>query len=91
MITEGTATISWNGPVCPICHKGYLGSHVCDVADLQAQIERLQQLIDSRPVVADTNPYTHRQQFDPSTCPCSPARGGSGICGCTLTAPTITC
>lgn len=24
-------------------------------------------------------------------CPCNPANGGSGICGCTLTGPIITC
>ena len=32
-----------------------------------------------------------RSEFDPSNCPCNPARGGSGICGCIMAGPTITC
>jgi hypothetical protein len=30
-------------------------------------------------------------KFDPSKCPCNPALGGSGICGCVMSSPTITC
>ena len=29
--------------------------------------------------------------FDVSKCPCNPALGGSGICGCVLGGPMVTC
>lgn len=36
-------------------------------------------------------PFPTRAEFDPSNCPCNPERGGSGICGCIMSGPTITC
>lgn len=29
---------SWNGPVCAMCGRGYVGEHECAPADLRAQI-----------------------------------------------------
>lgn len=77
-----TGSTVWNGPVCPTCHRGYIGSHECQIADLQAQIARLQSEI-------DRINGRQRRSFDPSGCPCNPANGGSGICGCTLFSQTI--
>lgn len=61
---------SWNGPVCPTCHRGYLGQHECTVEDLQRQIDQLQRKIDelSRPV-----PQLRQ-------CPCTPVNGGAEVC-----------
>lgn len=73
---------SWNGPVCPICLRGYLGSHECNIDDLQMQIDMLQRKIDSLK-------SKQASAFDPSLCPCSPTRGGSGICGCVRQQTTI--
>jgi hypothetical protein len=29
--------------------------------------------------------------FDASKCPCQVANGGSGVCGCVMNGPTVTC
>jgi hypothetical protein len=74
-------SISWNGPICPRCHRGYIGRHVCSADDIQRQIDSLQGHLDA----------LRGAQQSADTCPCNPARGGSGICGCVLSGITITC
>lgn len=84
------STYSWNGPVCGVCGRGYLGNrgHTCSVEDLQQKIDYLQQVIDR---LKDPTPQPTGWGRDTSTCPCNPLNGGSGVCGCTLSGPTITC
>lgn len=31
-----------------------------------------------------------REEFDPAKCPCNPALGGSGVCGCILSGMRVT-
>jgi hypothetical protein len=38
-----------------------------------------------------TTPYTKIGSGFGSTCSCNPKNGGSGICGCILNSPNITC
>lgn len=35
-------------------------------------------------------PYSYGS-FDPSKCPCNPALGGSGVCGCIMGGIQVTC
>ena len=83
---SSTMGVAWNGPVCQTCGKGYLGTHECAPADL---LRRAADLIEragrcSQPSTAEpVDRMTH--------CPCRPENGGSGICGCVLSGPTITC
>ena len=38
------------------------------------------------------DPYNATQvKWNMENCPCNPARGGSGVCGCILGVPVITC
>lgn len=62
---------SWNGPVCPSCHRGYLGQHHCSIDDLQRQVDQLQRTIDG---LRAAPPAQLRQ------CPCTPVNGGARIC-----------
>jgi hypothetical protein len=64
------ALYSFNGPVCPTCHRGYLGRHECSIGDLQQQIDALQAKIDQLNV---RPPQLHQ-------CPCTPANGGARVC-----------
>lgn len=83
LMTATTGTL-WNGPICPTCCARYLGTHVCTQADLIRRINELLALLGTVPA---TN-----QAADPTrNCPCRPENGGSGVCGCVLGGPTVTC
>lgn len=45
--TDSPAIIThlWNGPVCPVCRRGYIGTHECSVEDLRAIIADLERRI----------------------------------------------
>lgn len=45
------------------------------------------------PLLPGKDPYnaTQVKWNNMENCPCNPARGGSGICGCILGTPVITC
>lgn len=79
-----TTTHAWNGPTCPTCHRGYIGAHQCQVADLWIEVRRLMQRITELSAPQPTVTYAEQ-------CPCNPARGGSGVCGCILGGTRITC
>lgn len=76
--TSTTAPIMWNGPVCQTCGARYLGAHSCTRGDLMRRIAALQALMPAEQPIA-------------RSCPCNPANGGSGICGCVLSGLRITC
>lgn len=82
MITQSSCT-SWNGPICAYCNRGYIGAHQCSADDLMARIALLQRVMVRQ---ADFSPA--QPSYD--VCPCSPSRGGSGICGCVLNSG-VTC
>lgn len=84
MFTSTTATappLTWNGPTCGTCGARYLGSHTCTTEDILRRVNELLGLLPKEP--AACNPTR--------TCPCRPENGGSGVCGCTLGGPRITC
>lgn len=62
---------AWCGPVCPICHNGFLGEHECRVEDLQRQIDGLQRKINE---LAARRPPQLRQ------CPCLRSNQTAVIC-----------
>ena len=78
MTNTGTSSATWNGPICQTCRAYYLGSHACSAADLTRRIAELQAILDGRSNAT-------------SGCPCRPENGGSGVCGCTLAGPQVTC
>lgn len=46
MSTKAVDAYLHNGPVCSICHRGYVGTHTCSSADLQRLIDGLQVYLD---------------------------------------------
>lgn len=85
-ITFATTTtgMTWNGPVCSTCGARYLGAHQCSQADILRRVNELLALL-NRPGEARGTVDTTRN------CPCRPENGGSGVCGCVLSGPRITC
>ena len=74
----------WNGPICPTCHRGYVGQHTCDPDVLIVEARRLLRLADE---IANRG----KQRTYADTCPCNPKNGGNGVCNCILGTTTITC
>ncbi len=83
--TNATATtitgFAWNGPICQRCDARWLGRHTCSIEDIQRRIHSLQAEIDR----------LRQPQDGTALCPCRPENGGSGVCGCILGGPQITC
>lgn len=73
--------VAWNGPVCQTCGARWLNSHRCSDADLARRIAELARMMGSQSAPVDRT----------AGCPCRPENGGSGICGCILGGPQITC
>lgn len=80
--TSTTTGQLWNGPICQTCGTRYLGHHSCSEADLLRRIAELYALMNRQPDA----PMDRTR-----TCPCRPENGGSGVCGCILSGPQITC
>lgn len=80
----------WNGPICPTCGP-YLGTHACQMrpcpgcATKDAVIANLMKLLGGASAPLASPPSGQM------ACPCRPENGGSGICGCILYGPKITC
>lgn len=70
------------GWVCPVCGAGVAPGVATHCEPARSFADRV------RP---GTVKFPPTPQFDRSTCPCNPERGGSGICGCIMGGPTITC
>lgn len=80
-----TTAMSHNGPICATCDRPYIGTHHCAPADLYAKAARL---ID----MARGMSMTQSHPVDRTAgCPCRPENGGSGVCGCIMGGPQITC
>lgn len=73
-----------NGPVCPTCGARYLNTHQCSPTDLLRRAQELIDLAQRLPVQPDPMDRT-------AGCPCRPENGGSGVCGCIMGGPQITC
>jgi hypothetical protein len=84
-----TTGMLWNGPICGTCGARYTCSPadlLRKAADLQREAARLlERASDPSPASQPVKPY------DTSSCPCRPENGGSGICGCILGGPRVTC
>ena len=78
-ISAASTGIAWSGPICETCRARYLGSHSCSPADLTRRINELLGLLG------------HQATDRTAGCPCRPENGGSGVCGCTLGGPRVTC
>lgn len=88
-LTASTGT-TWNGGHCGVCGALYLGGHACTVEDLLRRSDELRDLalkrfesLKPQPTVGPTDRMAH--------CPCRRENGGSGVCGCTLGGPQVTC
>lgn len=82
-ITSDSTGIVWNGPTCGTCGSRYLGTHQCSAADILRRVNELLGLIKLMPPQQPTDRT--------AGCPCRPENGGSGVCGCILGGPRITC
>jgi hypothetical protein len=82
MTPATTSAGTWNGGYCQTCGARYLGSHACTHEDIVRRINELLGLLNR------TTPARGTDRM--STCPCRPENGGSGVCGCILSGPTIT-
>lgn len=90
-----TATLSgttWNGGSCQICGALYLGIHSCSVEDLIRRSDELRELA-ARKFDQEAERGTPVEvKFDRTAgCPCRTENGGSGVCGCILGGPRVTC
>lgn len=81
--TAATCTI-WNGGWCGTCGARHLGSHACSQEDILRRVQELLALLPGTPRVS-CRPSPAREG-----CPCRPENGGSGVCGCTLSATAVT-
>lgn len=77
---------AWNGPICGTCGARYLESHACSHADIVRRVNELLALLDRQPAPSCVRPLDSTR-----ACPCRPENGGSGVCGCTLGGPQVTC
>lgn len=85
---DSTSTaVAWNGPICGVCGTRWLGSHTCSNADILRRIGELAALLKPEPVAAQRNGL----EMGTPACPCRPENGGSGVCGCVLGGPKVTC
>lgn len=80
--TTTTSGVLWNGPICTTCGARYLGHHKCSHEDITRRVLELLALLNDKPAV-DADPMRG--------CPCRPENGGSGVCGCTMGGPKVTC
>lgn len=56
-----------------------------------AVILELSKLLAAQSKLLPKYPYNVAYKFDPSTCACSPSRGGSGVCNCINGSGQIIC
>jgi hypothetical protein len=84
--TVTTTSPMWNGPSCPTCGARYLGSHTCSHDDI---VRRVNELLAMLATLSPRRAADHADRM--SGCPCRPENGGSGICGCVLGGPQVTC
>lgn len=91
-----TTGVAHNGPICQTCRARYVGTHECSVESLLEIAEFYQDLARRRfdelmaagtPVELDVRLRGRRT----AGCPCRTENGGSGVCGCTLGGPQVTC
>jgi hypothetical protein len=82
--TGSTTNPTWNGAICQTCSKGHLGMHTCSPADL---LRKAADLIERARQIEHRTMHVNRT----ASCPCRPENGGSGVCGCVLGGPQITC
>lgn len=82
--TTSSPSIAWNGPVCNQCRALYVGHHQCSSEDIMRRVRELLALIPGTQAPCMPQDVT-------SGCPCRPENGGSGVCGCTLGGPKVTC
>jgi hypothetical protein len=82
-----TDSVAWNGPICQTCGTRYLGSHQCSHEDIRRRINELLLLL-----TPQVQTFVSKHPEDrTANCPCRPENGGSGVCGCILSGPTVTC
>ena len=81
--STGVPVTTWNGPVCATCGACYLGTHRCSREDIGRRIAELARLME---VLNPPEPVDRT-----AGCPCRKENGGSGVCGCVMGGPTITC
>lgn len=91
MNVQQSSGAAWNGPVCPTCDKPYLGVHSCSPVDLLAKADRLRELALRRFAEMQPQPTVGPPSDRTAGCPCRPENGGSGVCGCILGGPQVTC
>jgi hypothetical protein len=80
MNISGSGTFTWNGPICGQCGAPYVNHHACSHEDILRRVRELLAIIDGQATSDRTG-----------GCPCRPENGGSGVCGCVLSGPQITC
>ncbi|KAB2809272.1 hypothetical protein F9L07_19720 [Pimelobacter simplex] len=73
-----TGGVAWNGGVCHLCSRLYLGSHRCSPIDLLDRAEQLQRIARER-----------FEEMNPQEIGC--ACGNRGACASVLCAPKVTC
>lgn len=95
-VSSSSAT-AFNGPSCPTCARTYVGVHTCSVEDLVRRASELREQADKLIEQALTRFASLGPQptLGPTErvagCPCRIENGGSGVCGCTLGGPKVTC
>lgn len=80
----------WNGGACGTCGALYVGSHTCSIEDLLRRADQLRDMALEK--FRGLGPEPTRGPIDRTAgCPCRPENGGSGVCGCILGGPQVTC
>lgn len=85
---SSTSSTTWNGGTCSTCGALWINRHECSVMDLVRRADELRDMALKKFEALNPQPTTGSPA---KTCPCRPENGGSGVCGCTLGGPKVTC
>jgi hypothetical protein len=91
--TTTVAATAHNGPICTVCALRYVGVHTCSVEDLLRRADELreQAVRLEEKALSRLGPQPTASPDRLAGCPCRTENGGSGVCGCTLSGPEVTC
>lgn len=85
MTGNSITSTTWNGGHCPTCGANWLNSHACTREDIARRIGELADLLRTMQPQEHVSPPKWRRANGCDAC------RRSGVCGCILSGPEVTC